>query len=258
MFCIVENDKFKTNDKSSFFKITSVDYDVAKKICDMLSGEKKSFVVLESKDCNTFNLVYMPSRYVSGNISLEAIDLRNKNQETNKKNEEVEDPIDKAERWIKEHEELMNKRENNKKIKTVENKKELNSNKDDVKKDRLNYKKRKHHPRRIRDDKAESQFIIGINSKEEKNSKENDKIKINVNGRDEEVVNLKDNLCIVQKQSNEKIENENNNNRKIRKHRRKIHISEKLRNCLKKGANNIRKKYFADDDSLKYMIGFFL
>lgn len=222
MYCVVEEKKVKQNEASMFFRTTTVDLEVAKKICDMLSTEKEPFVVLESNDCANFKVVYKTNRKKDSEQTYNKYDKIKLGELSYK---DIDDPIERAEKWIEEIEKLKhidNLSHNNNKIK-----------KDDIKR---YHKKYRIKVKNIDDEKKQNKIHVKDNN--EKNDRKEFK--------DENV-------------SDEKVKVEMPDNKKVRIRRRKVYISDELRGCLKKGAENARKTILKrKNEPVKCVISFVL
>lgn len=205
MYCVVEERKVKQNEASMFFKTTTVDPEIAKKICDMMSTDKETFVVLESKDCSNFKVVYKTNRKAESEQTVNNQNEKNLGELSYK---DIDDPIERADKWIEEIESLKhagNLNHNNKR------------KKDDVKQHH-NHKKYRIKVKNIDDDKKQNKVLVKDNNKkDDMNDAQNKNI------------------------SDEKVKVEIPDNKKNRRRRRKVYISDKLRECLKKGTENVRK-----------------
>ena len=103
MYCVIEEKKVKQNEASMFFKTTTVDLEIAKKICDMMSTDKETFVVLESKDCSNFKVVYKTNRKAESEQTVNNHNEKNLGELSYK---DIDDPIERADKWIEEIESL--------------------------------------------------------------------------------------------------------------------------------------------------------
>ena len=121
---------------------------------------------------------------------------------------DIDDPIERADKWIEEIESLKhagNLNHNNKR------------KKEDVKQHH-NHKKYRIKVKNIDDDKKQNKILVKHNNKKgDMNDAQNKNI------------------------SDEKVKVEMPDNKKVRRRRRKVYISDKLRECLKKGTENVRK-----------------
>ena len=221
MYCVIEEKKVKQNEASMFLRTTTVDLEVAKKICDMLSTEKEPFVVLESKDCANFKVVYK----TNGKKDSEQSD--NKYDETKLGElsyKDIDDPIERAEKWIEEIENLKHtdKLSHNNKRK-----------KDNTKR---HHKKYRIKVKNIDDEKKQNEIPVKDNN-EKKDRKE-----------------IKDKSI-----SNGKVKIEMADNKKVRRRRRKVYISDELREFLDKGRENLRKTILKKrNEPVKCVISFVL
>ena len=203
MYCVIEEKKVKQNEASMFFKTTTVDLEIAKKICDMLSTEEEPFVVLESRDCSSFKVVYKTNRKEESKQTDNKYDKIKLGELSYK---DIDDPIERAEKWIEEIEKLKHtdNLSNNNKIK-----------KDDVKR---HHKKYRIKVKNIDDENEQNKILV------KDNNEKNDRKKF----KDENI-------------SDEKVKIEMSDNKKVRRRRRKVYNSDRLRKCLKIGTDNVRK-----------------
>ena len=154
MYCVIEEKKVKQNEASMFFRTTTVDLEVAKKICDMLSTEKEPFVVLESNDCANFKVVYKTNRKKDSEQADNKCDKMKLGELSYK---DIDDPIERAEKWIEE-------------IENLKHTEKLNHN-DKRKKDNMkrHHKKYRIKVKNIDDEKKQNKIPVKDNN--EKNDK---------------------------------------------------------------------------------------
>lgn len=221
MYCVIEEKKVKQNEASMFFKTTTVDLEIAKKICDMLSTEEEPFVVLESNDCSNFKVVYKTNRKEESKQTDNKYDKIKLGELSYK---DIDDPIERAEKWIEEIEKLKHtdNLSNNNKIK-----------KDDVKR---HHKKYRIKVKNIDDENEQNKILV------KDNNEKNDRKKF----KDENI-------------SDEKVKIEMSDNKKVRRRRRKVYNSDRLRKCLKIGTDNVRKTILnIEDEPVRCVISFVL
>ena len=221
MYCVIEEKKVKQNEASMFFRTTTVDLEVAKKICDMLSTEKEPFVVLESNDCANFKVVYKTNRKKDSEQADNKYDKMKLGELSYK---DIDDPIERAEKWIEEIEKLKHTEK-------------LNHN-DKRKKDNM---KRHHKKYRIK--------VKNIDDEKKQN-----KIPVKDNNEKNDRKEIKDKSI-----SNGKVKIEMADNKKVRRRRRKVYISDELRGFLDKGRENLRKTILKKrNEPVKCVISFVL
>ena len=221
MYCVIEEKKVKQNETSMFFRTTTVDLEVAKKICDMLSTEKEPFVVLESNDCANFKVVYKTNRKKDSEQADNKYDKMKLGELSYK---DIDDPIERAEKWIEE-------------IENLKHTEKLNHN-DKRKKDNM---KRHHKKYRIK--------VKNIDDEKKQN-----KIPVKDNNEKNDKKEIKDKSI-----SNGKVKIEMSDNKKVRRRRRKVYISDELRGFLDKGRENLRKTILKKrNEPVKCVISFVL
>lgn len=221
MYCVIEEKKVKQNETSMFFRTTTVDLEVAKKICDMLSTEKEPFVVLESNDCANFKVVYKTNRKKDSEQAENKYDKMKLGELSYK---DIDDPIERAEKWIEE-------------IENLKHTEKLNHN-DKRKKDNM---KRHHKKYRIK--------VKNIDDEKKQN-----KIPVKDNNEKNDKKEIKDKSI-----SNGKVKIEMSDNKKVRRRRRKVYISDELRGFLDKGRENLRKTILKKrNEPVKCVISFVL
>lgn len=221
MYCVIEEKKVKQNEASMFFKTTTVDLEIAKKICDMLSTEEEPFVVLESNDCSNFKVVYKTNRKEESKQTDNKYDKIKLGELSYK---DIDDPIERAEKWIEEIEKLKHtdNLSHNNKIK-----------KDDIKR---HHKKYRIKVKNIDDERNQNKILV------KDNNEKNDRKKF----KDENI-------------SDEKVKIEMSDNKKVRRRRRKVYTSDRLRKCLKIGTDNVRKTILnIEDEPVRCVISFVL
>ena len=221
MYCVIEEKKVKQNEASMFFRTTTVDLEVAKKICDMLSTEKEPFVVLESNDCANFKVVYKTNRKKDSEQADNKCDKMKLGELSYK---DIDDPIERAEKWIEEIENLKHTEKLNHKEKRK---------KDNMKR---HHKKYRIKVKNIDDEKKQNKIPV------KDNNEKNDKKEI----KDKSI-------------SNGKVKIEMSDNKKVRRRRRKVYISDELRGFLDKGRENLRKTILKKrNEPVKCVISFVL
>ena len=221
MYCVIEEKKVKQNETSMFFRTTTVDQEDTKKICDMLSTEKEPFVVLESNDCANFKVVYKTNRKKDSEQADNKYDKMKLGELSYK---DIDDPIERAEKWIEEIENLKHT--------------DKSSHNDKRKKDNM---KRHHKKYRIK--------VKNIDDEKKQN-----KIPVKDNNEKNDKKEIKDKSI-----SNGKVKIEMSDNKKVRRRRRKVYISDELRGFLDKGRENLRKTILKKrNEPVKCVISFVL